>query len=193
MSRIPNLITLSRIPMLFVVVTLMYMPWHGAMTLAFGLFVVAAVTDWLDGFIARRMNTVSRFGTLMDALSDKVFILGLFVAMLKGLPGWAMPCVLLMITREFLVTGLRLVAMANGSVLAAQKMGKLKTVLQSVSIGCLMAYWSAAFDLGLAFPKVFYDAFYAFSLSVFILATLLTVITGIAYGMQHWRLLMSES
>lgn len=179
--------------MLFIIVGLMHMPWRGAMLSAFILFLVAAFSDWLDGFLARRTGTISRFGTLMDALSDKVFILGLFIAMLQWMPFWAMPCVLLMLTREFLVTGLRLVALTQGRVLAAQSWGKMKTILQSITIGCFMAYWAVAIDLSWNLPEAFIRLFYNASLVLFILATLLTVSSGMAYLVKHWDLLMSES
>ena len=78
----PNALTLSRIPFLFVIVGLMAMEWPGAATLAFFLFIVAGVTDWLDGYYARRYNLISVFGKLMDALTDKILMVGLFIALI---------------------------------------------------------------------------------------------------------------
>lgn len=193
MRHLPNLITLSRIPMLFFIVGLMYLPWRGSMMVAFILFLVAAISDWVDGFLARRTNTISKFGTLMDALSDKVFTLGLFIAMLKWLPTWAMPCVLLMLTREFLVTGLRLVAVAQGKVLPAQKFGKIKTILQCIVLGCFLFYWALVHDLAWNIPNDLAGHFFSLSLLLFVAATAITVASGVNYIVKHWELLMSGS
>ena len=81
--NLPNLITLSRIPTMFVIVWLMYCSWWGAATLAFWLFIASAIGDWLDGYLARKRNLVSNFGKYMDALSDKVLILGIMVTFVE--------------------------------------------------------------------------------------------------------------
>ena len=121
--NLPNLLTLSRIPILFGIVGLLYAPFPGASTIAFILFVIGALTDWADGYFARKQGLVSNFGKLMDALTDKVFMVGLFIALLamNVLQGWALPMLLLILSREFLITGLRLVAASSGIVLAAEK------------------------------------------------------------------------
>lgn len=107
---------------------------------AFFLFVFAAFTDWWDGWYARRRKVVSDFGKLMDALADKILMVGLFVGFLwlNILPGWAIWGVLIILTREFFVTGLRLVAVTKGVVLAAERSGKIKTVLQIIAAGVLI-------------------------------------------------------
>ncbi len=85
----PNLITLSRVPALFVVVGLMFAEFRGAATAAFVVFVFGGASDWLDGYLARRFHIVSNFGKLMDALTDKVLVVGAMIAMLVPLPGGA--------------------------------------------------------------------------------------------------------
>ena len=80
--NLPNLLTLSRIPLLFVISGLIYLEKPGAASLAFLLFVFAGLTDWLDGYIARKYNLISNFGKLMDALADKVIIVGMFITLL---------------------------------------------------------------------------------------------------------------
>ena len=79
--NLPNLITLSRIPTMFLLVWLMYCEWRWAASLAFWIFIATAVGDWLDGYLARRQNLVSNFGKFMDALTDKILVLGLMVAL----------------------------------------------------------------------------------------------------------------
>ena len=80
--NLPNLLTLSRIPILFGVVGFLYLPFSGASSLAFVLFIIGALTDWADGYYARKQGLVSNFGKLMDALTDKVFMVGLFISLL---------------------------------------------------------------------------------------------------------------
>ena len=129
--NLPNLLTLSRIPILFGVVGFLYLPFLGASSLAFVLFIIGALTDWADGYYARKQGLVSNFGKLMDALTDKVFMVGLFISLLVIgiLPEWTLPLLLLILSREFLITGLRLVAASEGVVLAAEKSVKHKTCL----------------------------------------------------------------
>lgn len=201
--NLPNLITLSRIPMLFIVVELMFSRLQWTDTAAFGLFVIGAITDWLDGFLARRYRQVSNFGKLMDALTDKILIVGVFVAMLVQMPGdeipgtglqyallpnWALFFVLVIMAREFLVTGLRLVAASQGIVLAAERSGKLKTVLQLVSISVLLLASALNHDFHLAnSPSYFW--FYNIGLVLFMVAALLTAASGFGYIVKYWDLL----
>lgn len=117
--NIPNIISVSRILMLFVIVGLLYVPLHGAATVAFVLFIIGAATDWLDGYIARKYDIVSNFGKIIDALTDKIYVVGLFVSLLalNFLPKGSIFLILLIIGREFIVTGLRLVAASKGIIL----------------------------------------------------------------------------
>ena len=82
--NLPNAITLSRIPLMFVIVGLMYAEFPYAATIAFWLFIVAALTDWLDGKIARERGEVSSFGRFMDTVLDKVMVIGLMIALVNG-------------------------------------------------------------------------------------------------------------
>ena len=156
--NLPNLLTLSRIPIIFGVVALLYLPMTGASTMAFILFVIGAITDWADGYVARKQGLVSNFGKLMDALTDKVFMVGLFITMvvLGELPGlWSLFLLLLILSREFLITGLRLVAASSGIILAAEKSGKHKTVSQIVSAILLLLAIAIRKDFPNLFPEIF--------------------------------------
>jgi len=79
--NLPNILTLARVPMMFVIVGLMYEHWLGAASLAFWLFIGGAISDWLDGYLARKRGIVSVFGKLMDALTDKIMVIGIMVAL----------------------------------------------------------------------------------------------------------------
>lgn len=130
--NIPNIISLSRIPILFVIVALLYLPTRGAATIALVLFIIGAISDWLDGYLARKYNMVSNFGKMIDTLTDKIFVIGLFVALLARafFPEGSVFLILLIIGREFMITGLRLIAASKGLVLAAEKEEKLKPFLK---------------------------------------------------------------
>lgn len=132
--NLPNILTLSRIPMMFVIVWLMRVEFAGAATLAFLFFVGAGITDWLDGYYARKMKLVSNFGILMDALTDKILMLGLMIALVQQ-GAIEIFLVLLILGREFMITGLRLVAATKGVVMAAESAGKQKTVTQILAVG----------------------------------------------------------
>ncbi|HKK29693.1 MAG TPA: CDP-diacylglycerol--glycerol-3-phosphate 3-phosphatidyltransferase, partial [Alphaproteobacteria bacterium] len=172
--NLPNLLTLSRIPILFGIVGLLYLPFGGASSMAFALFVIGALTDWADGYVARKQGIVSKFGKLMDALTDKVFMVGLFIALLAVgiLPDWTLPLLLLILTREFLITGLRLVAASSGIVLAAEKSGKHKTVSQIIAAILLLLAEAVRVDLRGVAPPWVIDTLHWGGLAFFVIATL---------------------
>jgi len=190
---LPNILTVSRIPMTFVIAALMYLDWHWAATWAFWLFIGSALTDWLDGWLARRANQVSAFGRFMDAVIDKVMVIGLLVALINGgyFHGFrisAMMLLLLILAREFAISGLRMAAAAKGIVVVADQGGKLKTFTQLNAIGWLLG--------ARMFERDFHDFFsgaradwinvvQSLGLAWYGLAALLTVTSGLAYFWRH--------
>jgi CDP-diacylglycerol--glycerol-3-phosphate 3-phosphatidyltransferase len=106
--------------------------WHAA---ALAMFVAAIVTDWLDGWLARRMNSVSAFGKIADPIADKVLILGTLLALIRHkeleIPVWA---VFLILMRELVIGGMRMLAAAQGKPIAAERTGKIKTVVQCIAV-----------------------------------------------------------
>lgn len=195
--NLPNLLTLSRIPLLFIIAGLLYCPATGAATGALIIFAIAGITDYLDGYYARKMNLVSNFGKLMDALTDKVLMVGLFITFLAVdiLPGWAIIGVLLILCREFLITGLRLVAASSGIVLAAEKAGKQKTVTQIISAALLLAAPATqrdwAFLLGDATAPLA-EYLHTGGLAVFVLCVVLTIHSGTKYMVKYWKVFTGE-
>jgi CDP-diacylglycerol---glycerol-3-phosphate 3-phosphatidyltransferase len=135
--NLPNAITLSRIPMMFIIVWLMFCTWPGAATLAFVLFIAAAVGDWLDGYLARTRGQVSNFGKLMDAMADKIMVMGIVVALVDKQKIYLV-LALVTLCREFLVTGMRMVAASKGVVVAADGGGKTKTVTLLIALGLFL-------------------------------------------------------
>lgn len=196
MWNLPNILTLSRIPLMFVIVGLMWLHhetdgWTGAATLAFWLFIAAAITDWLDGAIARRRGIVSNFGKFMDALTDKVLVIGIMVALVRHEPDLPISFVLLTIGREFMVSGMRMVVAAKGVVVAADSGGKVKTVTQMIALGCLLATPMLEHDFvvwtGWPLGEL---AVWVHHLGVvgFILGTFLAVWSGYRYLRRNWEL-----
>ncbi len=185
--NLPNIITLSRVPLMFVLAWLMYQTWTGAATIAFWLFIACAVGDWLDGYLARKLNLVSTFGKLMDALSDKIMVLGLMIVFVdqKTIPAF---WVLLTLCREFLVTGMRMVAASKGVIVSADKGGKAKTLTQLVAIGFLLCVPMVTNDLAQFFRfdlSMYTATIHKIGLALFIVGTAFAVSSGASYIWRH--------
>src|SRR6266581_4714570 len=128
-----NRLTLSRLALTVLFVVLLSSSWHYARTAAFVIFVIAGLTDFIDGEIARRYGVITNFGKLMDPLVDKIMVAAAFISLvpLKAVPAWAATTV---VARDFLITGLRMMASAKGKVLPAEMLGKQKTSWQVVTV-----------------------------------------------------------
>jgi CDP-diacylglycerol--glycerol-3-phosphate 3-phosphatidyltransferase len=127
--NLPNVLTLLRILLVPVLVAALVQEGGGGDTLAAAVFVVASITDALDGWIARRQKSVSTFGKLMDPLADKLLVTAALVSLvsLDRVSAWV---AMVIIAREFAVTGLRQLAMEHGEVIPASVWGKIKTIAQ---------------------------------------------------------------
>ena len=150
--NLPNKLTISRIVMtvFFLVALIVEFPFH--FTLALGIFVIASITDFLDGSLARKRGLITDFGKLMDPLADKVLICSAFIGFIEL--GWMKAwMVVIIVSRELAITGLRLLAVSKNQVLAAERQGKNKTITQITAIISLLIYNSYA-DWG-AFGKIF--------------------------------------
>ena len=115
-----NKITLFRVVMIPVFVVLMYLQFPGHQWAALAVFLIASLSDMVDGYIARHYNQVTDFGKFMDPLADKILVLSAMLLLVEygRFPAWA---VIIVVTREFAVTGLRLIAVEKGRVIAAAK------------------------------------------------------------------------
>jgi CDP-diacylglycerol--glycerol-3-phosphate 3-phosphatidyltransferase len=192
--NLPNAITLSRIPVMFVIVWLMYCTWQGAATTAFVLFIAAAVGDWLDGYLARTRGQVSNFGKLMDAMADKIMVMGIVIALVEK-HEIAVVLALITLCREFLVTGMRMVAATKGVVVAADSGGKTKTVTLLIALGFFLGapmllrdgasffHWDATGAAGYI-CKI--------GVAVFIAGTVLSVWSGYRYISRNARLVFGD-
>jgi len=144
----PNKLTILRVIMIpFFVVAMMIPLANGTNKwIALAIFVIASATDWLDGYLARRDNLVTNFGKFMDPLADKLLVGAAMICMvaLNTLPAWI---VIVIISREFIISGLRLIAADNGIVIAASWWGKIKTATQMVMIIIVIAKLGGTFDI----------------------------------------------
>lgn len=192
--NLPNAITLSRIPLMFIIVGLMYCSWPGAATLAFVLFVAAAVGDWLDGYLARTRGLESNFGKLMDAMADKIMVMGIVIALVerREIP---VPLALITLCREFLITGMRMVAATKGVVVSADGGGKTKTVTQLIALGFFLAAPMVAVDGNHAFhwdSTQFVGYIGNVGVIIFLAGTVLSVWSGYRYIARNARLVFGD-
>ena len=136
-----NRLTLSRLGLTILFVLALNSEWNFGHTTALILFIVAGITDFVDGEIARRYQFVTNFGKLMDPLVDKIMIAAAFISLvpLRAIPAWVATIV---VARDFLVTGLRLLASAKGEVLPAESLGKHKTSWQIATVIFFLALLS---------------------------------------------------
>ena len=168
-------ITLVRVALIPVYLVLMYLSGgaaNGYMYGALAVFILASVTDFLDGYIARKYHQVSDFGKFLDPLADKLLTIAAMAMFCEwgSFPAWALMIVL---TREFAVSGLRMVAGPKGKVIAAGKSGKFKTASTMVGLCVLMV-----------FPAV-----PAVQLAVMAIIVITTVYSGVEYFIQNWNCL----
>lgn len=138
--NLPNKLTIIRVCMIPFFVFFMMTDYLGTASkwVALAIFVIASLTDWLDGKIARKYNLVTNFGKFMDPLADKLLVCSALICFVEmgALPAWM---IIIIISREFIISGFRLIAADNGIVIAASYWGKFKTVFQMVMIILLIA------------------------------------------------------
>ena len=168
-------ITLVRVAMIPAYMVTMYLSQGVAglwMYVSLGLFIVASLTDYIDGYIARKYKQVSDFGKFLDPLADKLLTIACMCMMCEWgmMPAWALMIVL---TREFAVTGLRLVAVQNGTVIAAGWSGKVKTASTMVGLCFVMAFPTTVWMVN----------------AVVWMIVVTTLYSGIEYFVQNWKCL----
>lgn len=135
--NIPNLLTLLRGAMIPIFYIIFFSNITNNFLWATVIFIIASLTDWLDGFLARRWNLVTNFGKIMDPLADKLLVMTALICLLAvfRIPPWA---VIIILAREMAITGLRIIVASEGVVVAADILGKLKTVFQMLAIILLL-------------------------------------------------------
>lgn len=172
--NLPISLTLSRIILIpFFVLTVERYPVLGAL-----IFGIASITDFLDGYLARRSGQITKFGIILDPLADKFLVISALIVLvdMERLGVWI---AIILIVREFLVTGLRVVALSKDIIIPAEIAGKFKTTAQITAILCLILTGSIM-DF---FPVDLYDVGHIFIW----LALILSVVSGVKYTVLFWR------
>ena len=200
MQNLPNILSSSRLisTVLVFILVLFNQPW--AFLVATLLFALASITDYFDGYLARRLKVVSSLGVFLDLTADKVFVSAILIALvqIELVPAWI---VSIIVTREFLVTGLRSIAAAKGTVIPAGKWGKQKTFITLVAMGALLlakglgAHMLSLFPLMLNFNSQTLAAnelLLLFADVMLIVATIWTVFSGIEYTVSALPLFRDE-
>lgn len=189
--NLPNKLTLLRvilIPVFLVFVYVPAIPLHFLWALV--IFAAASLTDMLDGKIARARGLVTNFGKFLDPLADKVLVITALTVLveLEEFRMSAIPLVII-IAREFMVSGLRLLAAEEGVVIAAGIWGKLKTAFTMVTVVAAFGYLTVAEDFGVAMPE--YVRVWILGLLILI-STVLTIISGLVYLKGCWKYIDSD-
>lgn len=175
--NLPNKLTMGRVCAIPVFIVVYVLGFHVAATI---IFIAAAATDALDGHIARSRGLVTNFGKLMDPLADKLLTMAAFLVLVGAnqVPSWM---VIIILGREFAVSGLRQIAASDGIVMAAGSTGKIKTVLQMVAIPMLLLdNWPGCY-------------FHIPLDDIFLWACLvMTIVSGVEYFVKNWNIVSSQ-
>lgn len=173
----PNKLTLMRTLMVPVFVLCMYLDFNNSRIIATIIFALASFTDFLDGYLARRDNLVTNFGKFADPLADKILVCSAMIMLVSSgeMPAWA---VIIIIAREFTITGFRIIAASENITIAASPLGKFKTVTQLISNILLLTGIESLRSVGIA---------------IFYLAVVFTVISGADYLIKNKKVLDLEN
>lgn len=195
---LPNKLTLFRIILIPAMVTIAYIPvlndgtlMIGTMTLAnfinVIIFIVASLTDFLDGYLARKYNLVTTFGKFADPLADKLLVISAMVVLCTQIqqyapehtwfiPGWV---IIVILCREFIVSGIRLVAVERGNVIAAGLMGKIKTFTTMVALSVLFFYQ-------------LHDVIGYIGAGLMYIALVFTILSGVEYFWKNRKVILES-
>ena len=195
-----NIVTLIRICLVPVFVLAILSPWpewvglpgitmEAKCVIAAGIFILISCTDWIDGYLARSRWEVTDFGKFMDPLADKILVTAALIALveLAVLPGWP---VLIILAREFIVSGIRMVAASKGTVIAASWYGKAKTVFQIIAIVLFLLKDSLTFTTA---AGAFTNPMFVLSWTVMVIALILTVMSMLDYLVKARHLLKGRA
>jgi CDP-diacylglycerol---glycerol-3-phosphate 3-phosphatidyltransferase len=186
--NLANKLTISRIVLAGIFILFLFIRGPGAKFMALAIFMAACITDYYDGYIARRTNSVTSFGKLMDPIADKILVLGAFLAFVQMnvIPAWT---VIIIITREFVITGIRILALSQKKVLAAESGGKHKTVSQMVAVIAMLIFLIIR-DMGLGFRHI-----QVFETGVYLLMLItvgMTLTSGVSYMFRNKDIFMGD-
>ncbi|MCD6526248.1 MAG: CDP-diacylglycerol--glycerol-3-phosphate 3-phosphatidyltransferase [Desulfuromonas sp.] len=188
--NIPNILTMARIACVPVVMVLLLSDSRQMGFWAALIFSIASITDWLDGYLARKWELVTVMGKFLDPLADKLIVMAALIMMipLGRVPAWA---VFLILAREMLVTGLRSIASSEGIVIAASDLGKYKTIFQMVAIIALMLHYDYYWFFGLKW-EIFHVSMQFVGSFFFYVSFVLAMWSGGDYLYKFSRVLVKQ-
>ena len=183
--NLPNILTLARVAAVPIIVLLLLSESRAAGVWAAAIFGMAAVTDFIDGWLARKWGIVTVLGKFLDPLADKLVVMAALIMLIPHgrVPAWA---VFLILAREMIITGLRSIASSEGIVIDASDLGKYKTIYQMVAIPGLMLHYDFYWFFGLEWG-VFQVNMHNFGIFFFYIAFALTLWSGFDYLQKFFR------
>ncbi len=194
--NLPNILTLLRIAAIPVLVVLLLPPGRPGVSAAqsqmagfwaAAVFALASITDWLDGYLARRMGIVTVFGKFLDPIADKLIVMAALVMLLPygNVSAWM---VLVILGREIIITGLRGIASTEGIVIAASELGKFKTIFQIVAILGLLLHYDYHWFFSVDSPYLYVNMHHVGVFYLWI-ATIITIWSGVDYLVKFMRVI----
>ena len=185
--NIPNILTLLRIAAIPVIVVLLLSPSRDAGFWAAAVFSAASFTDWLDGYLARRMGIVTVFGKFLDPIADKLIVMAALIMIIPydRVPAWM---VLVILGREIIITGLRGIASSEGIVISASDLGKFKTIFQIVAIIGLLLHYDYPWFFSVDHPLLLVNMHHVGMFYLWI-AFVITVWSGVDYLAKFMRVI----
>jgi CDP-diacylglycerol--glycerol-3-phosphate 3-phosphatidyltransferase len=185
--NLPNLLTLARIAAIPGVVILLLYDTRTTSFIAAAVFGAAAITDWLDGWLARKWQVVTVLGKFLDPLADKLIVMAALIMLIPHgrVPAWA---VFLILAREMVVTGLRSIASSEGIVISASDLGKYKTIFQMTAIPGLLLHYDYYWLFGLRW-ELFHVNMHNFGIFYFYVAFFMTLWSGGDYLFKFFKVI----
>ena len=185
--NLPNLLTLGRVAVIPLLVVIMLSDSREAGFWAAALFGAAAVTDFIDGWLARKWGVVTVLGKFLDPLADKLIVMAALIMLIPHgrVPAWA---VFLLLAREVIITGLRSIASSEGIVIDASDLGKVKTIYQMVAIPGLLLHYDYYWFFGVRHEWLHVNM-HNFGMFFFVIALVLTLWSGLDYLFKFFRVL----
>lgn len=186
--NLPNILTMMRIAAIPLLAALLMSPSRSAGFWAAALFAGASITDWLDGYLARRMGIVTIFGKFLDPIADKLIVMAVLIMILpfNRVPAWM---VLVILGREIIITGLRGIASTEGIVIQASNLGKFKTIFQIVAIIGLTLHYDYNWFFGISHTLLTVNMHNAGMFFLWI-ATVLTIWSGVDYLIRFFKVIV---
>ncbi|MCL2760207.1 MAG: CDP-diacylglycerol--glycerol-3-phosphate 3-phosphatidyltransferase [Desulfuromonadales bacterium] len=188
--NLPNILTLARIAAIPALVILLLSDSRTAGFWAAILFSAASITDWLDGYLARRMKIVTVFGKFLDPIADKLIVMAALIMLIPygRVPAWM---VLIILSREIIITGLRSIASSEGIVISASNLGKFKTIFQLVAIIALLFHYNYYWFFSVQ-NQLLYVNMHNVGIFYLWIAFILTLWSGIDYFVKFIKVLTGQ-